>query len=188
MQILTLSKNSDIIRKELQTQILNEEGILPVFEFVKQTDAYQFIALIDDIEEREKLAQGGIICFDSRPRHLDRMKLVLVGTQIITPQEKDKMNGTNMFTMREIAINGERESCDAIMAAARPWESIHIGINLNVLDASVCKQGVPGGLSTRQLLYFLHRLKMLKRPRTADILIPDGVDSRLVAKLIVELS
>ena len=58
------------------------------------------------------------------------------------------------------------------MSIAKEWDAMYISIDIDVLDPAFapgtgyCE---PGGLSTRELLYMIQRLKWLKNYEIADI-------------------
>jgi agmatinase len=99
--------------------------------------------------------------------------------------------------MKEISFEGLHEVADSVMSVARQWSKVYISINIDVLDpafAPVVNTSEPGGMSTRDLLYFIQRLKMLRNTWMYDVVgfNPDkdvnDITSKTAAKLIVELS
>ena len=97
--------------------------------------------------------------------------------------------------MKEIAIDGKRDVCDSIMSVARNGKSLFLSINLNVLDPAFAPDVIsqkPGGLTTRQLIYFIQRIRLLKNFKTADITgIKKEAEEKTIKtaeKLIVELA
>ena len=98
--------------------------------------------------------------------------------------------------MNLIAEEGKEAICDTIMAAAKNFDALYLSIDLDAVDAAFAP-GLTypevGGLTSRELLYFLHRLKKLKNLKAADIveLNPDkdsnNITALLAAKLVVEL-
>lgn len=124
--------------------------------------------------------------------------VVLVGTRNADPDEIKflKDNKIKNFPMTEIAQDGKAAVCDAVMSAAKNFDALYLSIDLDAVDAAFAP-GVTypevGGLTSRELLYFLHRLKKLKNPKAADIveLNPDkdinNITALLAAKIVVEL-
>ena len=91
--------------------------------------------------------------------------------------------------MQEIAVEGKFEVSESVMANARRFEALYVSIDADVLDPAFVSVDTPepGGLSVRELLFFLHRLKRLRNFRGAD-LSELKVDSALVgAKIVSEL-
>jgi len=86
--------------------------------------------------------------------------------------------------------------CDMIMEKARAADELYISVDIDCLDsayASATGYPEPGGMTTRQLLYMLQRLKLLKNFKAADIveINPDKQGSEMTiktaAKILAEL-
>jgi len=99
--------------------------------------------------------------------------------------------------MKEIAIEGKREVCESIMSVAREWDGSYLSIDIDALDPAYAPgtgHSEPGGLTTRQLIYFIQRLKILKNLNAADIVEVNpkkdvnDMTSKVAAKLIAELA
>ncbi|MAG78688.1 hypothetical protein CL616_04975 [archaeon] len=155
----------------------------------------------------------GLLVFDAHPdvfqqfddpTHLDWLKfvieeniikpenIILVGIRNPHPSEIDylKQKGVTYVPCKGIKL---QDSCDAIMERLRN-KSFHISIDMDVLDPAFAP-GVsypePAGLTTRQLLYYLQRIRMLN-PTSLDFVEvnPDkdinNITSKTAAKLIAE--
>jgi len=153
---------------------------------------------------------AGIILFDSHAGHdclkklvdekiLDKNNIVLVGTRNVDKQEKKFIdeNKLKVYSMREISLESIREVADSVMSVARQWSKAYISIDMDVLDPAFAPgtgYPEPGGMSTRELIYFIQRLKMLRNLGMADVVDvnPDkdvnDMTSKVAAKLITELS
>lgn len=129
---------------------------------------------------------------------IQKENIILVGTRNPDPDEIRfiKANKIKCFPMIEIAQEGKEAVCDAAMAAAKDFDSLYISIDLDVVDAAF----VPGvtypevaGLTSRELFYFLHRMKKLKNLKAVDVveLNPDkdirDITALLAAKIVYEL-
>ena len=95
---------------------------------------------------------------------LDANKVILIGIRNGDVQEYQymKQKGIKYYSMREISFEGIQEVCDGIMETARGWQHLYISIDIDVLDAAFTPgtgYPVPGGLTSRELLYLLQRLK-----------------------------
>src|SRR3989344_7792319 len=99
------------------------------------------------------------------------------------------------FSMRSL-FNNLQNSCDAIMELARSFSDLYISIDVDVLDPAFAPGTgylEPGGLSTRELLYLLQRIKLLKNIRKYDLVeVNPEKDINLItcktaAKIIKEL-
>ena len=160
----------------------------------------------------------GIIIFDAHPdcsaayrtSHEDLL-LALVKERIIRP-ENILLVGVRSFTrdellflrehrikqypMKEIAAEGIGEICDAVMGAAKDFGALYLSVDMDAVDPAFAP-GVavpePGGLTGRELLYFVQRLRLLKNLRAADVCEVNPVNDRdettvkLAAKLAAEL-
>jgi len=130
---------------------------------------------------------------------LKPQNIVLVGLRNCDKEEISFMKEKKIknFTMKEISMEGITDVCDAAMSATRNWSDLYVSLDIDVLDPAFAPgtgHCEPGGLSTRELLYFVHRLKNLRNFRMADIVEvnPDidlnNITVQAAAKLLVELS
>lgn len=128
--------------------------------------------------------QTGVILFDASGellRLLGHFNIILVGGHQMSGQEREFIKARNIqvFPTSSILQEGIANICDAVMEAANRWPQLHVCVTLPVLDQQT------GGLTTRELLYFLQRLRVLKNYSTASII---GEPSPLAAKLLSELA
>ena len=75
--------------------------------------------------------------------------------------------------MKEIAANGVHEVSESIMSVAKNFSDLYVSIDIDVLDPAFAPGTgymEPGGLSTRDLLFFLQRLKKLHNLRVFDLM------------------
>ncbi|MBD3318409.1 hypothetical protein GF342_00710 [Candidatus Woesearchaeota archaeon] len=103
------------------------------------------------------------------PQHI-----ILVGVRQWDKEEAAFLSKHNIlkFTMQEIATEGIHNSCDAIMAAARQVGQLYISVDIDAVDPAFAPGTgylEPGGLSSRELLYMLTRLRLLKNLSMCDI-------------------
>lgn len=123
--------------------------------------------------------------------------IILVGARSIWPQEREFLNKNKIqvIGMKQIYENKE-EICDAIMERVRGGDGFYISIDIDVIDpAHAPGTGYlePGGMSSRDLIYFLQRLLLLNNFKGADIveINPDkdksGRTVKLGAKILSEL-
>lgn len=159
----------------------------------------------------------GIIIFDahpdcqsgfSPPNHEDLLlalinnniikkeNIILIGLRNSSPQEHQflRQHQLKTFPMKEIALEGIYETSESVMSIAKNFGSLYLSIDIDVLDPAFAPgtgSPEPGGLTTRELLFFLHRLKKLRNFRAADLteINPekDQNTALLGAKLITEL-
>ncbi len=94
-------------------------------------------------------------------------RIVLVGLRNWDKEEYDYLikNKINFFSIKTIAQDGVIEACNDVMGAVKDFKRLMISLDIDVLDP-VFAPGTgyqePGGLTSRELLYFIHRLKNLK--------------------------
>lgn len=125
------------------------------------------------------LSEFGVVLFDSDP-DIDEFSakgLVFVGAH-------RKLG----FSMREISFEGVHAVCDSVMAAAKDFPNLLIVVSGRVLDRAFCEGSPPGGLSTRELMYFLNRLSLLQNARSVlfrdcDSVLQDKLKSALAKPL-----
>jgi len=168
----------------------------------------------------EKNSNAGIIIFDA---HLDAVNNFMPATQedlvtglvnqkiiksenIILIETRNwhskeiefvKRNKIKYFSMKDIANEGKEEISEAVMSIAKRFENLYISIDIDVIDPAFAPGTgyiEPAGLSSREFLYFLHRLKNLKNIKGYDIVEVNpkkdinDMTSKLGAKLLVELN
>lgn len=162
----------------------------------------------------------GLLIFDAHPdvyqefnsaTHLDWLKflidegkvngekVMIVGLRSFHKKEIDflREKKVKFLTMKNIFDNGVVNVCDSIMEFSSRFKSLYLSIDLDVVDPAFAP-GVgyvePGGLSSRELIYFIQRLKNLKNLKKIDI-VEVNVDkdinnmtAKLAAKLVYELA
>ena len=125
--------------------------------------------------------------------------IILVGLRNIHDIELKFLrdNRIKCYTMKEISREGMHSVCDAVMAAAKDWGALYVSVDIDVVDPAFapgtgyCE---PGGMTSRELVYFLQRIKMLKNFKSADLveINPEKdrneMTSKLGAKIVAEFS
>ena len=125
--------------------------------------------------------------------------IILVGIRNLHPDELAflQKHKITYYTMKDIAADGKEEIIDEVMSKAKDFESLYVSFDIDVLDPAFAPGTgylEPGGLSTRELLFFVHKLKNLSNWRASDIVeVNPSKDVRdltatAAAKLLVELS
>lgn len=167
----------------------------------------------------ENFDNPGIIIFDAHPdcmqdfsppthedfvkvlideRSLKKENVVLVGLRNWHKDEYKflKENKIKFFNMKEIIREGLLEASDSIMSIARRFSSLYVSIDIDVIDPAFAPgtgYPEPAGLTSRELLYFLNRIKLMKNLKMIDLVEvnPDkdinDMTSRLAAKIVSEL-
>lgn len=159
----------------------------------------------------------GIIVFDAHPdlmppetldhetylRKLIEEKIVkpenviLVGLRNWDAEEWKflKDNRIRIYPMKEMQIEGIANVCDAVMASAKDFDALYMSIDIDTVDPAFAPgtgYTEPAGLTSRELLYFIHRIKLLKNLKAFDIVEVNpekdvnDMTSKLAAKLCVE--
>ena len=130
---------------------------------------------------------------------LDAKKLMLVGTRNMHGYEKEfiKANNIRYFDMKKISQAGVHEICDSIMEEANKWPAVYLSIDIDAVDPAFAPgtgYREPGGLTSRELIYMLQRLKILRNLKMIDLveIAPDkdfgDITSKLGAKIVKEIS
>lgn len=166
-----------------------------------------------------ELKNPGIIVFDAHPdcendfnppshedwlrmliknNHLKKENVILVGIRNMHKNEIEflRENKINFFTMKHIFEEGVKEICDSVMEFARRFDNLYLSLDIDVADPAFAPGTgylENGGLTARELIYFIQRLKLLKNLKAVDIVEVNpqkdfnNITSRLAAKLITEL-
>lgn len=125
--------------------------------------------------------------------------IILAGTRNWHGNELEflKKHKIRYFSMNEIVNEGMHESCEALMSIAKNFDALYVSIDIDAVDPAFAPGTgyiEPGGLTSRELLYFLQRLKFLKNLKALDIaeINPkkdiNSITSKLGAKILVEMS
>jgi arginase family enzyme len=132
-------------------------------------------------------------------RILDPDRVIIIGARNMSKEERKFIDYERIknYSMKEISFDGLREVTDSIMSVARQWPKVYLSIDIDVLDpASAPGTGYaePGGLTAREIIYMVQRLKLMRNIGAADIVEVNpekdlnGMTSKLAAKLVVELN
>jgi len=105
---------------------------------------------------------------------VDPSKVILVGVRNWHLNEIQFIKEKNIkcFTMKEIFERGVKEVCDSIMYVARKWNHLYLSIDIDCVDPAFAPgtgYTEPGGLSSREIIYFVQRIKLLKNLKIADL-------------------
>ena len=162
----------------------------------------------------------GILIFDAHPdvyqefnfpSHGDWLKflidegkvkkenVILVGIRNCDIKEIEylKDNKIKFFDMKKIFELGIKESCDLIMENVKNFNKLYLSIDIDVVDPAFAPgtgYAEPGGLTSREMIYFVQRLKLLKNLKKVDIVevnLEKDISNqtvKLVAKFIWELA
>ena len=170
---------------------------------------------IKTINEFSQLFKNpGLIVFDAHPdcenerdilpsliknKTIKKENIILIGLRSWKKEECAyiQQNKIKFFDMGKIVEYGKEDSIETVMETASTFDALYISIDLDVLDpafapAVSCKE--PGGLTSRELLFFLHKLKRLKNLKAIDIMEFDeskdinGMTAKLAAKILAELA
>ncbi len=159
----------------------------------------------------------GLVIFDAHPDLMDNFKthedylksliedkilnpknVIIVGVRNWEQSEIEYLRDKKIkfFTMKNITEEGIHDISDTVMSNARRWGSLYISIDIDAVDPAFAPGTghiEPGGLSSRELIYFLQRLKNLQNLKMADIVEVNPkkdvnqMTSKLAAKIIWEL-
>ena len=133
-----------------------------------------------------------------KERIVKKENIILVGIRNLHPDELAflKEHSITYYTMQDIASDGKEEIIDEVMSKAKDFGSLYVSFDIDVLDPAFAPGTgylEPGGLSTRELLYFVHKLKNLSNWKASDIVEVNpskdvsSLTAFAAAKLLVEL-
>jgi agmatinase len=128
----------------------------------------------------------------------DPKNIILIGLRNVYPTEMEflKQKKINCFWMNELFSEFEK-SCDMITEQARKFENLYISIDIDAADPAFAPGTgfiEPGGLSSREIVYLINRMSLLKNIKAADVVEVNpekdinDMTVRLAAKIITELS
>ena len=122
--------------------------------------------------------------------------ILLVGVRNSWKSESEflKFSGIRTVSINQILLNIE-DTCDVIMEFASGKE-LYVSVDIDVVDpafAPATHYCEPGGLTSRQLVYLVQRLRKVKGLRAFDIVEinsekdDSGITTKLGAKILAEL-
>lgn len=101
------------------------------------------------------LQNRAVICFAPDSLSLYDRPIIYCGTR--------NTLSFRSYSMHDIMQEGITQICDVLMESSRSFPEVVVLISLTVLDPAFNPVSTnPGGMSTRELLYFIKRLKHLK--------------------------
>ncbi|MBS3149097.1 arginase family protein [Candidatus Woesearchaeota archaeon] len=105
--------------------------------------------------------------------YLKSDNIIIVGIRSFSKNEIEflRQNKIRFFSMKDI-FNDLQNVCDEIMELSRDFDGLYLSIDIDVVDPAYAPgTGYPevGGLSSRELIYFVQRLKLLKNLKFIDI-------------------
>jgi agmatinase len=209
------------ITENLNNTLLNENGILPMFDIetieVNKADIEInfnniFNKINNVIRESEKsiilggdnsvtypcfkalstnFDDSGLALFDAHNHCLDiinngfvkelidknilkKENIVIIGLRSWHKNEFKfiKQNKIKFFSADEIIKEGIHEVAESVMTIARNFNALYVSVDIDVLDpafAPASNNNEPGGISSRELLFFLNRLNNLRNIKLIDL-------------------
>jgi len=129
---------------------------------------------------------------------LNPAKVILIGLRNWHENEIKylKEKGIFYFNMKKMFDLGVNEVCSLVMERALLWSSVYVSVDIDVVDPAFapgtgyCE---PGGLTSREIIYFLQRIKKMRNVGMFDIvevcpkLDVNGLTVKLAAKLVREV-
>ncbi len=99
--------------------------------------------------------------------------IILVGARNIWPEEVKFLKDKGVKIIRMQSIKEDIEGvCDLLMEKARKHDALYISVDIDALDPSSAPGTgylEHGGISSREMIYFLQRLCLLKNFTAADV-------------------
>lgn len=138
---------------------------------------------------------GGIIVFDAHPDcennfspptqedylrvlieedFLDAKNVVIIGIRNWDSKEIEFLEKKKIkyYSMKSIFEYGAKEICELVMEKALKWPSLYLSVDIDAVDPAFAPgtgYNEPGGLTSRELLHFIQRIKRMKNFKMADI-------------------
>ena len=163
--------------------------------------------------------EAGIVVFDAHPDLLehagvksqedwlralitegivDKDRVIVIGVRNVDKIEKEFIdeNKLQFYYMKKIFEHKIENVCDAVMEKIKSWPAVYLSIDIDAVDPAFAPgtgYNEPGGLSSREIIYFIQRLNLLKNVKMVDIVEVDpskdvaNLTTKLAAKLMTEL-
>jgi len=141
--------------------------------------------------------QEDLLCALVNQKIIKKENIILVGTRNWDKKEIEfiQQNKIKCYPMKEIILEGIHETSESIMSVAKNFKVLYLSIDIDVLDPAFAPGTgylEPGGLSTRELLFFIHRIKRMYNLKAMDLveINPEkdinDMTSKVGAKILVE--
>lgn len=115
--------------------------------------------------------------------------IVVYGNRAFAPESKDFLdrNHIRCFTAKLISLHSLHDTADGMTEIVNSWPDAFFALDLNILDPAFAPLGQePGGFTSRELIYILQRLRLMKNLKT--IVIKSEKELDVLKKLLLELS
>lgn len=130
---------------------------------------------------------------------VDKDKVIIIGVRNSDVKETEYISEKKLqvYFMKNIFEHKVENICDAVMEKIKDWPAVYLSIDIDAVDPAFAPgtgYREPGGLSSRELIYFIQRLNKLKNIKMIDIVeVNPSLDtadltSKLAAKLMIEFS
>lgn len=105
--------------------------------------------------------------------YLKSENVILVGIRTFSKNEIDYLleKKIKFFSMKNI-FGDVTNVCDEIMELSRGFENLYLSIDIDVVDPAFAPgtgYPEPGGFTSRELIYFIQRIKLLRNLKFVDI-------------------
>ena len=126
---------------------------------------------------------------------LKKENIVYIGLRKFGKSEVEFLKGAKSYDMKNLLFNMEKV-CDDVMEICREFEELYLSIDIDILDPAFAPGTgylEPGGMSMRELIYFISRIRHLKNIRRVDLVEvnPDkdikNITVKNAAKILSEL-
>jgi formiminoglutamase len=122
--------------------------------------------------------------------------LIIIGLRNWHSKEREFLEKNKIKTYKMKDILDDNDVCDVIMEECNKFDGLYLSVDIDVLDPAFAPGTgylEPGGMSVRQLFYYLHRLRKLKNLKAVDLVeVNPGKDRgnitvRTAARIVGEL-
>jgi len=126
-------------------------------------------------------------------------RIILIGRRNWSENEKRFLEEHKIkcYSMKHLYEIGVKNVCEGVIQTVKDWPALYVSIDIDAIDPAFAPGTgyiEPGGMSSREIIYFCQRLKILKNFGMADIVEVNppldirDMTSKLAAKLVKELS
>jgi len=172
---------------------INESLAYPNVEVVPYEGAVEGKCVVLAHDPTEMVSSKGLVVFSSRyhlseggfvrtliNKGLDPARLAYVGAHVATPEEAMQVRGIQRYQLSTMLQEGTAEVSFALMEFVRDIQEVTIVVDMNVVDGF----GPVGGMTPRQLIYFIQKLRMITPKLVITNITP--ASRALAGKLIAE--
>jgi hypothetical protein len=119
---------------------------------------------------------------------IKNQNIIVYGNRTFAPETKDFLdrNKIRCFPAKLISLHSLHDTADGMTEIVNSWPAAFLALDLSILDPAFADVGQEsGGFTSRELIYILQRLKLMKDLKT--IFLKSDKEIPILSKLLIEV-